>query len=90
MGNEAVIEEVRFEDSRVGGDCSFRKVDDFFDDKETPYSICVGKFPTGTHKFHAALYAVSEGKSGLPFVAPVHFIEMTRKLKSVGFKLPKK
>lgn len=45
MGNEAVIEEVRFEDSRVGGDCTFRKVDDFFDDKETPYCICVGKFP---------------------------------------------
>lgn len=93
MGKEAVIEEIRFEDSSVGGDYTFRKANDFFADRETPYCISVGKFPAGTHKFHAALYGINEHnlaewKAKLPFVAPVHFIEMAGKFKAVGFKLP--
>lgn len=95
MGNDAVIEEIRFEDSSVGGDYTFRKANDFFANKEIPYCICVGKFPAGTHKFHAALYGINQDnlaqwKANLPFVAPVHYIEMAGDFKAVGFKIPNK
>lgn len=93
MGNEAIIEEIRFEDSSVGGDYTFRKANDFFADKETPYCISIGKFAIGTHPFHAALYGITEDnlaewQAKLPFLASVHFIEMAGGFKAVGFKIP--
>lgn len=93
MGHEAVIEEIRFEDSSVGGDYTFRKANDFFVDKSEPYTICIGHFPNGTHQFHAALYGITEEnlpiwQSKLPFVAPVRYNQLDG-FKSVAFEVPK-
>ena len=93
LGTEAVIDEIRFEDSSVGGDYTFRKADEFFVSKE-PYCVCVGHFPAGTHQFHAALYGVTEENkdeltSQLPFKADAEFIQLDGGFKSVGFRVRK-
>lgn len=93
MGEEAVIDEIRFEDPSIGGDYTFRKANDFFEDKTEPYTICLGKFPEGTQRFHAALYGVTADnidawRAELPFTAKVHFIQMHGEFKSVGFEVP--
>ncbi|QEA32109.1 Zn-ribbon domain-containing OB-fold protein [Secundilactobacillus malefermentans] len=92
LGTEAVIDEIRYEDSSVGGDYTFRKANDYFVDKETPYCICVGHWPKGTEQFHAALYGVTEANkdeliSKLPLPAKVHFIQLDGGFKTVGFEL---
>ena len=89
MGDEAVIDEIRYEDPSIGGDYTFRKANDFFADKAEPYTICLGKFPGGTARFHAALYGiVDEWKIKLPFTAKVHYIQMNGDFKSVGLEIP--
>ncbi|MFC6171847.1 Zn-ribbon domain-containing OB-fold protein [Loigolactobacillus jiayinensis] len=93
MGDEAVIDEIRYEDSSVGGDYTFRKANDYFVDK-SPYCICVGHFPRGTEQFHAALYGVTEENkdeliSQLPLKAKVKFIQLDGGFKSVGFEIKK-
>jgi len=91
MGNEAIIDEIRYEDSSVGGDYTFRKANDYFVNKE-PYCISVGQFQEGTRQFHAALYGVTKDNvdeliSKLPFTAKVEFIQMDGGFKSVGFRV---
>ncbi|MBZ9685217.1 zinc ribbon domain-containing protein [Clostridium estertheticum] len=91
MGHEAIIDEIRYEDSSVGGDYTFRKANDYFVNKE-PYCICVGHFQEGTRQFHAALYGVTKDNvdeliSKLPFNAKVEFIQMDGGFKSVGFRV---
>jgi uncharacterized OB-fold protein len=91
MGDEAIIDEIRFEDSSVGGDYTFRKANDYFVDKE-PYCVSVGHFPIGTHQFHAALYGVNEDRldelnSRLPIKAKVEFIQLDGGFKSIGFRI---
>lgn len=92
MGDEAIIEEIRYEDSSVGGDYTFRKANDYFVNKQEPYCICIGHFPTGTRQFHAALYGVNEGNlqeltGKLPFTAKVEFMQLDGGFKSVGFRV---
>lgn len=91
MGDEAIIDEIRYEDSSVGGDYTFRKANDYFVDKEA-YCVSVGHFANGTHQFHAALYGVTEENFGeltsrLPLKATVNFIELDGGFKSVGFRV---
>lgn len=93
MGDSAIIDEIRYEDSKVGGDYTFRKANDYFVDKE-PYCICVGHFAKGTEQFHGALYGVTEENkdeliSQLPLEAQVEFIQLDGGFKSVGFRLGK-
>lgn len=91
MGKEAIIEEIRFEDINAAVDYTFVKANAGFVDK-SPYCICVGHFPEGTHQFHAALYGVDRGNiaeltAKLPFTAEVKLIQMDGGFKSVGFKV---
>ena len=91
MGDEAIIDEIRFEDSSVGGDYTFRKANDYFVDKE-PYCISIGHFAGGTHQFHAALYGVDETRldeltAQLPLTAKVELIQLDGGFKSVGFRI---
>ncbi|KRK69555.1 hypothetical protein [Lentilactobacillus buchneri] len=91
MGDEAIIDEIRFEDSSVGGDYTFRKADEFFTEKD-PYCVSVGHWPNGSHQFHAALYGVTEENKDdlitkLPLKAKVHLIQLNGGFKSVGFEL---
>ena len=91
MGHEAIIDEIRYEDSSVGGDYTFRKANDYFVNKE-PYCISVGHFQEGTRQFHAALYGVTKDNideltSKLPFTAKVEFIQLDGGFKSVGFRV---
>lgn len=92
MEQAPIVEEIRYEDSSVGGDYTFRKANQYFVDK-APYCICVGRWPNGTEQFHAALYGITEEnleywKSKLPFVAKVHLIQLDGDFKSVGLEVP--
>lgn len=91
LGTKAIIDEIRYEDSSVGGDYTFRKANDYFVNKEL-YCICVGHFPRGTAQFHGALYGITmENKdeliSRLPIEADVEFIQLDGGFKSVGFRI---
>lgn len=91
LGDEAIIDEIRYEDSTVGENYTFRKANEYFVTKE-PYCICVGHFQKGTHQFHAALFGVNEDNvedltNNLPIKANVEFIQMDGGFKSVGFRV---
>ena len=93
MGLDAFVDEIRFEDSSVGGDYTFRKANDFFADKETPYTIMVGHWKDGITQFHAALYGITEDNlkeytAKIPFPVKVRFIPMTKGFHSIGFQAP--
>lgn len=93
MDGEAVIDEIRFEDPTIGGDYTFRKANEFFENKTEPYTICLGRFPAGTDRFHAALFGINKDnveawRAKLPFTAKVHFIQNSGDFKSVGFEVP--
>lgn len=90
LGKEAIIEEIRFENINAAADYTFVKANEYFVDKKTPYCICVGRFPEGTHQFHAALYGimpenVDEWTAKLPFIAKVRYNELVSGVRSVGF-----
>jgi uncharacterized OB-fold protein len=90
LGNEAIIDEIIFDDTSLTVDYTFRKANQFFVSKEA-YCICVGHFKEGT-VFHSALYGVAPDKvdeltGKLPFPAKVEFMEMDGGFKSVGFRV---
>lgn len=91
MGNDAIIDEIRFEDICAAADYTFTKANTYFVDK-APYCICVGHFPTGSHQFHAALYGVTrdnvaELTAKLPIPATVSLIQLDGGFKAVGFRV---
>lgn len=93
MGEDAFVDEIRFEDPAVGGDYTFRKANDYFANRETPYTIMVGHWKEGTTQFHAALYGIDADNldaynAKIPFPVKVRFIPMTKGFKSVGFQAP--
>lgn len=88
---QSFIDEIRFEDINAAVDYTFVKANANFVDK-SPYCICVGHFPDGTHQFHVALYGVNreniaELTAKLPFTAEVKLIQMDGGFKSVGFQV---
>jgi hypothetical protein len=93
MGLDAFVDEIRFEDPAVGGDYTFRKANDYFEDKATPYTIMVGHWKGQETQFHAALYGINAENldaynAKIPFPVKVKFIQMTKGFKSVGFECP--
>lgn len=91
LGDEAMIDEIRFEDINAAEDYTFVKANALFVDK-SPYCICVGRFPNGTHQFHGALYGVTrenvkELTAKLPIKAKVKMIQLDGGFKSVGFEV---
>lgn len=87
-----IIEEIRYEDSSVGGDYTFRKANQYFVD-QSPYCICVGRWPNGSECFHGALYGITEEnlakwQAKLPFTAKIHMIQLDGDFKAVGFEVP--
>ncbi len=93
MGKDAFVDEIRFEDPAIGGDYTFRKANDYFEDRTTPYTIMVGHWKGGTTQFHAALYGINADNleaynAKIPFPVKVKFIQMKKGFKSVGFECP--
>jgi uncharacterized OB-fold protein len=94
MGPTVVLDEIRFEDSSVGGDYTFRKGNPLFEksfDVE-PYCVSVAHFVNGTHQFHAALFGVTEENKdrlidALPFEVDVKYIQLKKDFKSVGLQI---
>ena len=92
MPHEIVIDEIRWEDSSVGGDYTWRKGNMFFKTKmqEERYCASVGHFEIeGGHQFHVALYGPTEEnhralEAMLPITVDVKFIEHTQDFLAVG------
>ena len=93
MGNGATVQEIRYEDSSVGGDYTFRKANDYFADKSIPYTICVAQLENATCPTHFALYGITEEnlpkwQAKLPFKAKLHFTPMAAGFHSLGLEVP--
>ena len=93
MGKFAIVQEIRYEDSSVGGDYTFRKANDYFADKSIPYTICVAQLENATCPTHFALYGITEEnlphwQKKLPFKAKLHFTPMAAGFHSLGLEVP--
>jgi uncharacterized protein len=92
LGDEAIIDEIFFDETGLKGDYTFTKANQYFVSKEA-YCVCTGHFKEGT-VFQAALYGIPHDKVGemtgkLPFPAKLEFMQMDGGFKSVGFRVKK-
>lgn len=95
LPHELLLEEIRWEDTSVGGDYTWRKGNMFFKTpmQEDRYCASVVKFDVpGANEFHVPLYGVTEEnyqalRTMLPFKVDVKFIEHTKDFLTVGAKV---
>ena len=92
MPHELILEEIRWEDSSVGGDYTWRKGNMFFKTtmQEERYCASVCRFDVpGAPSFHVALYGPTEEnhralEAMLPITVDVKYIDHTKDFLCVG------
>ena len=92
LPHELILKEIRWENSSVGGDYTWRKGNIFFKTpmQEERYCASVVQFDVpGSHPFHVALYGPTEEnyqelRKMLPLKVDVKFIEHKKDFLSVG------